>query len=210
MAMALAMTGFLVIFFIVPSMNKPAPVPFVQGPETTLAVNLSSKINALPPIDNSVCNGMPTAIANIVTIIQNMDHSLGTSFRSFQLDASQCDVVIYYLPILGSYNSLITASRNVNPDNSTSVKVFYEDLFMLSSDFIVMNDSAAYKIAFKATGELNDALGLATLRSVCGDDCYPIVLSGIHWVIRDYTNQFICQFESYLISLSIPFTDKSC
>lgn len=208
--MAMAMMGFLVIFFIVPSMNKPAPVPFVQGPETSWAVDLSSQINALPPVDNSVCNGMPTVVANIITIAQDMDHSLGTSFGPFQLNASQCDVVIYYVPILGSYDSLIVASRNVNPNNSTSVKIFYEDLFMLSSDFILMNDSAAYKIAFKTTGELNDALGLATLRSVCGDDCYPVVLSGIHWVIRGYMNQFLCQFESYLISLSTSFTNKSC
>jgi hypothetical protein len=57
---------------------------------------------------------------------------------------------------------------------------------------------------------LNDALGLATLRSVCGDECYSVVLSGIHWAIRDYMDQFLCQFETWLISLSIPFVNKSC
>jgi hypothetical protein len=150
--LVLVIIGLVVVLFIVPSLNVPSPVPFVQGPETSLAVDLAGPLDSLPPVNNSICNGMPSVVSNIITITEDMDHSLGTSFGPFQLDASQCDVVLYYTPILGSYDSLIFASQNMNPNNSTSVKVFYEDLFMLSSDFIIMNDAAAYKIAFKSTG----------------------------------------------------------
>ena len=61
------------------------------------------------------------------------------------------------------------------------MRVFYEDAFLLSSDFIIINDKVAYNIAFKLTGEMNDALNLVKLSDVCGDDCCRVVLSGIHW-----------------------------
>jgi hypothetical protein len=77
------------------------------------------------------------------------------------------------------------------------VKLFYENLFLLSSNFIIINDAVSYKVAFKSAGELNDALDLDTLKSVCGDDCYIVVLSGIHWTIRVYMDQLLCQFESW-------------
>src|SRR5207245_2630582 len=99
-----------------------------------------------------------------------------------------CDVVVQYIPVLGTYNSLVVASRVLDPNNATSVKRFYQDAFLLSSDFIIINDALAYKVAFKSTGDLNNNLGLATLRSVCGNDCYRVVLSGIHWTIRLYMN----------------------
>jgi hypothetical protein len=34
----------------------------------------------------------------------------------------------------------------------------------------------AYNIAFKLTGEMNDALKLAKLSDVCGDECCRVVL----------------------------------
>jgi hypothetical protein len=37
------------------------------------------------------------------------------------------------------------------------MRVFYEDAFLLSSDFIIINDKVAYNIAFKLIGEMNDA-----------------------------------------------------
>ena len=133
---------------------------------------------------------------------------MGTGFGAVQFDASNCDLVVQYLPLLGSYDSLISASRSLDPNNATSVKVFYESAFLLSSDFVIINDKVAYNVAFKSTGEMNNALGLARLRSVCGDDCYSAVLSGMHWTIRVYMNQFTCQFESWAseyIQL-IPYT----
>ena len=181
-----------------------------ENTQTVVAVDLADQIKTMPLVNDTACPSMSTVVSNILTITQDMDHSLGTNLGPFRIDPSQCDIVLQYTPILGTYDSLITASRNVNPSNSTSITIFYEDLFMLSSDFVIMNDSIAYKIAFKSTGELNDALGLATLRFICGDACYSVVLSGIHWAIRDYMNQLLCQLESYLMSISIRFTDRAC
>lgn len=127
-----------------------------------------------------------------------MDGTLGTGFgRIAQLDPSNCDVVIWYLPILGSYNKLIQDSKKLDPKNSTSVQTFYIDAFILSSDFVLLNDKLAYKAAFEATGEINDALRLGKLRSVCGDECYRLALSGIHWSVREKMSQYLCEFENW-------------
>jgi hypothetical protein len=206
-AMAAAMVVlFIVMFDYIPTTNT----PFVQGPETEAATELAKQIKVLPSVHDTGCSGMSTAMSNTLYVLQGMNHVIGTKFGPFRLDPSQCDVVVQYVPILGSYDALIAASNKVDPGNSTSVKVFYEDLFFLSSDFVIMNDKLAYNVAFKSTGEMNNALGLSRLRSVCGDDCYSLVLSGIHWVIRDFMNQFACQFESWLASLRIPYLGPVC
>jgi len=138
-----------------------------------------------------------------------MDGVIGTGFGAIQYDASNCDFVVKFLPVLGSYNSLIRDSRSLDANNTTSVKVFYEDAFLLSSDFVIINDKVAYNLAFKSTGEMNDALKLAKLRSVCGDECYRVVLSGIHWTLRVYMDQYICQFENWA-SQYVQFPSRYC
>jgi len=130
--------------------------------------------------------------------MQDMDGTLGTGFGAVaQVDTSNCDLVLKFVPILGSYNSLVRDSKTVDPNNATSVKIFYEDAFILTSDFIIINDSVSYRVAFRSTGEMNDALKLGKLKGLCGDECYGVTLSGIHWAIRVYMNQFLCQFESW-------------
>jgi hypothetical protein len=184
--------------------------PSANGPDTVAAVKLADQIKTLPAIDDQQCQGVSSSVTNALTIIQDMDSTIGTGFRAVQFDASNCDVVMQYLPVLGTYNSLILASRSLDPNNATSVKVFYEDAFLLSSDVVIINDKVAYNVAFKSTGEMNDALGLARLRSVCGDDCYRVVLSGIHWTIRVYMNQYLCQFEGWASQYVQMIPYQSC
>ena len=192
---AVVIIGLYVGYVIVMPMVAP---PVVTAPQADLAVQMASQVKSLPPLDDTVCQGAPSLVANTLTVLQDMDGTLGTGFGHVaQFDASNCDFVVQFLPILGTYSSLVRDSRTVDANNSTSVKVFYEDLFLLSSDFIIINDSVAYKVAFRSTGEMNDALKLAKLRDVCGDDCYRVALSGIHWSIRLYMNQYLCQFESW-------------
>jgi len=170
------------------------------------AAELASEVKSLPLInDSSDCPSVSTAVSNSIVIMQEMAGAFGVGFRSIQFDPSNCDVAVKYVPIVGSYNELVMAARQFNPNNATSVEVFYEDAFVLSSNMIIINDSVAYDMAFTSTGELNDALGLGTLRSLCGDVCYSAVLSGIHWTIRTYMDAFLCTFESYLTKyLPIP------
>ena len=205
--MAAVMVGaFIFISFMLPSFG-----PTQAGsPEADVAVSLANEIKTLPPVDNQVCQGIPSALSNALTILQEMDKSWGTSFGPIQIDTSNCDVVVGYLPIVGAYDSLVTAAWRVDPNNATSVRDFYVKAFLLSSDLVILNDRIAYNYAFKSTGELNNALGLARLRSLCGDDCYSTVLSGIHWVIRGYTVQFLCQFDSLLSRYSPVPLDAGC
>ena len=185
---------YLAIFYIPPAV-LPGPVTRL---ETGPAVQLANQVKSLPAIDDQTCQGSSQLVSNIATIIQDMDGTLGTGFGAVaQIDTSNCDLVLKFVPILGSYNSLIRDSRSVDPNNATSVKIFYEDAFILTSDFIVVNDSVSYRVAFRSTGEMNDALKLGRLKDLCGDECYRVTLSGIHWAIRVYMNQFLCQFESW-------------
>jgi len=182
----------------------------VPGPQSDLAVKLANQIKSLPTIDDQTCQGSSELVSNAVIIIQDMDGTLGTGFgRIVQFDASNCDVVIQFLPILGSYNTLVRDSRSLDAKNSTSVKVFYEDAFLLSSDFVILNDKLVYKVAFRSTGEINDALKLAKLRSVCGDECYRVVLSGIHWTIRVKLDQYLCEFEDWA-GQSVQLPSRYC
>jgi len=205
--MAAMMVGaFIFIFFLLPSLG-----PTQAGsPETDLAVNLANEIKTLPPVDNQVCQGIPNVLSNTLTILQEMDKSWGTAFGPVQIDTANCDIMVQYLPLLGSYDSLVTAAWRVDPNNATSVRDFYVKAFLLSSDLVILNDRIAYNYAFKSTGELNNALGLARLRSLCGDDCYSTALSGIHWIIRGYMTQFLCQFDGYLAKYSPVPVDAGC
>jgi len=142
--------------------------------------------------------------------MQDMARSLDAGVGGIQIDESNCDLVLHYVPVVGSYNQLILSARSFNQNNVTSVKVFYEDAFLLSSQMIIINDYAAYRVAFTSTGELNDALGLGTLRSLCGDECYSVVLSGIHWTVRDYMDQFLCQFDAFAAKYVQFIPDASC
>ena len=182
----------------------------VPGPQSDLAVKLANQIKSLPTIDDQTCQGSSELVSNAVIIIQDMDGTLGTGFgRIAQFDAANCDVVIQFLPILGSYNPLVRDSRRLDATNSTSVKVFYGDAFLLSSDFVILNDKLVYKVAFRSTGEINDALKLAKLRSVCGDECYRVVLSGIHWTIRVKLDQYLCEFEDWA-GQSVQLPSRYC
>ena len=174
---------------------RPIPETLAVAP----AAELASEVRSLPLInDSSACPSVSTAVSNSIVIMQEMGGAFGVGFHSIQFDPSNCDVAVKYVPIVGSYNELVTAARQFDPNNVTSVEVFYEDAFLLSSNMIIINDSVAYKLAFTSTGELNDALGLSTLRSLCGNVCYSAVLSGIHWTIRTYMDAFLCTFESYV------------
>jgi len=192
--MALALVPiFLILFVFLPSNST----PFAGVPEKDLASSLAGEIRTLPTVQGQACPSVSRTIANTLTILQDMDRTMGTGFGAIQFDASNCDIVMQFLPLIGTYDSLIRSSTSFDPNNSTSVKLFYENLFLMSSNFIIINDAVGYKLAFKSTGELNDALGLSTLRSVCGSDCYSVVLSGIHWTIRVYMDQFLCRLEGW-------------
>jgi hypothetical protein len=185
--------AYLAIFVILPAAFPAQTNQLETGP----AVQLADQVKTLPTIDDQTCQGSSQLVSNVATIIQDMDGTMGTGFgKVVQFDTSNCSIVVQFIPVLGPYNSLVRDSKNVDPSNATSVKIFYEDAFILSSDTIIINDSVSYRVAFRSTGELNDALKLAKLREFCGDECYRVVLSGIHWAIRVYMDQYLCDFEN--------------
>src|SRR5690242_3441954 len=94
--------------------------PPAQTLEVGPAVALASQVKNLPTIDDRTCPGASKLVSNVATIIQSMDGTLGTGFGHVaQLDVASCDIVLQYVPILGSYNSLIHDAKTLDPNNST-------------------------------------------------------------------------------------------
>src|SRR2546422_2875199 len=147
LGVAVAAIFLYLTFFVILPAALPGPV---TGLETGPAVKLANQVKTLPTIDDQTCQASSQLVSNIATIMQDMEGTLGTGFGGIaQIDTSNCDLVLKFVPILGSYNSLIRDSRTEHPNNATSVKVVYEDAFILTSDFVIINDSVSYRIAFR-------------------------------------------------------------
>src|SRR5438034_5831712 len=103
---------YLTIFVFLPA-AFPGPANRL---ETGPAVQLADQIKTLPTIDDQTCNGSSQLVSNIATILQDMDGTLGTGFGAVvQFDTSNCSIAIQFIPILGSYNSLVRDSKSVDP-----------------------------------------------------------------------------------------------
>jgi len=73
-------------------------------------------------------------------------------------------------------------------------------LAFLTADVIFVEGKLGYKFAFKSTGELAAMLKLAKLRKFIGSKGYALILSIIHWRIRDLVGETWKMFEEFLHS----------
>jgi hypothetical protein len=95
----------------------------------------------------------------------------------------------------------------VNPNNATSITAFYENIFLLASNFFLVNaaiDFATYKASFQTVGALNDGLKLAELRSLCGNACYSEVLHLIYQFIDNNLKNTIGDSETWASKVALP------
>lgn len=192
-----ALLIFVIVVVVLAVNSQETQIPPIA---VTQAQQLASTIRTFPVINGTSCNDALAAVLNANSMIASLDGVIGTNLKQVTVDPSVCSTVTSFLPMVTTYNQVVLSARSLNPNDQSSVKRFYVNIFLLAGELTILNDSIAYKAAFRATGELNDALALGKIRSICGDECYSAVLSQLHWFIRDYANQFLSDFESWASS----------
>lgn len=164
--------------------DSPNPVGQAIGQAVT-------SIGGLPsvPTGGDQCNEVIQVIHGSA-VENDINRGFGTDFHPVNVSSTDCSTLVTFIPVVDDYDSLIIAAQQYNASNSTSVRNFYVQAFIFASDLAVVNE-ALYRGAFIATGEINDFLGLGSIRGLCGDACYSTALSSVHWALRDFGNQKI-------------------
>ena len=176
-----------------------------------------AEIASLPFAQPNSCQGVISAIQGGGQVERDLDSALGTNFQPFIVSPTECSVLVTFLPLIGTYNGLIMAAQQYNPNNPASVKNFYEQAFLLAAEVTLVGfalDGPLYEASFSATGELNDGLKLGKLRSICGNACYSDVLSSLFWFIKGTMSSAIVGFMSwatpYLPAADLPPLPSVC
>jgi hypothetical protein len=93
-----------------------------------------------------------------------------------------------YVPLIGSYNRLASSScavaRNPNPRNFDR---FHTAALMFGVDTVLIQVGAFYKPAFAGTRLITNSastVGLYRLRYLCGNRCFALGMSEVHWALR--------------------------
>jgi len=122
------------------------------------------------------------------------------NFQPVTVSEDQCKFLVSFVPIVGSYNDLIVAARQYEPNDPASVRNFYFKALVLAAEITVVGialDDFLYKTAFKSTAILNDELKIGKLQSVCGDACYSDVLSATYQFINGTASGLLDDFISW-------------
>lgn len=182
-------------------------VPLVEVAPASASGNpvgqIVADIASLPFAQPNSCQGVISAIQGGGLVEQDLNQALGTTFQPIAVTPDECTLLVTFIPIVGSYNDLIVAAQQYNPNNQTSVNNFYEKAFLLAAEVTIVGialDGTLYKASFQSTGELNDALKLGKLRSLCGDACYSDVLSSLYWFIKGTASSLLDDFMGWAAS----------
>lgn len=194
----------VVLGLLLVAWNGVSPVSGSGNPVGEIVADIAS----LRPAQGSDCQAVISAVQGGGIVEQKINGAFGTNFEPITIDSSECSLLLAFVPMVGSYNDGITAAKQYDPNNSTSVTNFYEKAFILAAEVTIVGfalDGTLYKASFHATGELNDALKLGKLRSLCGDACYRDVLSAIYWFINGTASSALDDFLSW----AVPYLPSS-
>lgn len=181
--------------------------PWAHVPAASASGNpvgeIAADIALMPTVQGNDCQAVISTVQGGGQVEQDINSALGTDFAPIAVDSGECKVLLAFVPMVGSYDDLITAAQEYNSSNPASVKNFYEKAFIVAAEVTLVGfalDGTLYKASFQATGELNDGLKLGKLQSICGDVCYSDVLSTIYWFIKDTAASAVDGFLSWTIS----------
>ena len=163
---------------------------------------IAADIALMPSVPGNDCQAVISAVQGGGTVEQYLNQAFGTDFAPVTINSGECQVLLTFVPIVGSYNDLIVAAQQYNASNPASVRNFYEKSFILAAEVMIVGfalDGTLYKASYQATGELNDGLKLGKLQSLCGDTCYADVLSAIYWFINGTATSALDGFVTWSI-----------
>lgn len=93
-----------------------------------------------------------------------------------------------YVPLLGSYNSLVGKScLAARQRTNESIEKFHIAVLMFGVDAALVAGSVYYKPAFAGTRFVTNQaskVGLYRLRYLCGNRCWALTMSEVHWAMR--------------------------
>lgn len=92
-------------------------------------------------------------------------------------------VVTEYGPLIRPYNNLVTASREFDIHNETSVNVFYVKGGVFSIEVAIIATTFYAKPVYEVVGTIYRASGLQTIAFKCGP-CVSVILENAHWFVR--------------------------
>jgi hypothetical protein len=104
------------------------------------------------------------------------------TFRSGTGDATK------YLPLIGSYATVAeTACQASQNQTADSIRAFHVSMVMFAVDATLISSGGFYRPAFAGTRAITNSantVGLYRLRYLCGDRCWALAMSEIHWGLR--------------------------
>lgn len=109
----------------------------------------------------------------------NIDRSALTKLRSGSADAAR------YAPLYASYNQMAEdACRVERTQNDQAIEDFQTSALYFGVEMALIQSGVFYKPAFGTTRAISNNLALSRIRFLCGDRCYALALSEIHWGLR--------------------------
>lgn len=208
-AQSIAIIILIGFFIFLAGCSQPATNE--NAPGKKIADELSSQIRTIGPIDDSIFEDYSnfqegikkvnqlTRIINekIKTEIPEIGSTL-TDFEKFK----EIKIVLQYAPLVEPYNQLYESSLNLPSENKTDYNFFYTDLGKFSLEVCIIESKMSYKIAYKTTGELANYFKLNQLSPYLGDEGYKVLLSEIHWSIREEIDDKTKVLSIFLINIT--------
>ncbi|MEM3365385.1 MAG: hypothetical protein QXM93_03075 [Candidatus Methanomethyliaceae archaeon] len=199
--------GYIIITFIILVVIIPVFIPLIfeqMSPDVVQiegAKRISNILKALPLIDLENITSSLELIQRINSVIEEINQALKADFPKINSDEATFHQIQEFIPLVEPYNNLILSARNFNETDPGSVKQIYMDSYYFASSVVIIEGKFAYRIAYGATGFLNNLLKLHKLRGICGNECYSYVLSKIHSFIRNYSTELEKEFQDILNQL---------
>jgi len=188
---------FLVLILILSGCTQPEIKPQNTGKiilpsKKDIAILISDELKNFNTIDSSALNNFEdfqNFISNVNRIIDIANENFGTDFKRIEVEEREfkklsktAHIVEKYTPLIGPYNELIISAKNLDPKDESSINELYVNTLFLGGDIFLINSGAIHKASFEITRELNNKLGLAAARGICGDACYSMLLSKIYQI----------------------------
>ena len=114
-----------------------------------------------------------------------------------------------YIPFIDSYNALYDAACKLPSNDDKDYIRFYICLASFIAEIVFIEYKLGYKIAFKSTREVATLLKLAKLRKLIGDKGYALILSIIHWKVRNLIGESWEDFKKFLRNIGMRFDQST-
>lgn len=183
--------------FIVFAENNPA---IINETHIVIADNIASTICGIGEIDERLFTDydyFAEKLYKLEHVTKALNENLNLKIQNLEVSKENFNLLAKYrkissfVPVIDSYTQLYNSSKKLPSEYNEDYYNFYMNLFIFGADIAFTQQQMAYKGAFKATGILADTIGLKYSTKIIGYQGYGLVLSSIHWKIRNEVNENI-------------------